>query len=143
MNEWEKEKNGIERMEESMNGWEENWMMKVEGSMNEYRVGWYLTLTCKIVYSPDENDFRTPTDGQESAQENKEECQKREERNEEGKHEPKETMEKLDKVYKAEERLSMLMAGLDQEMLEKFGHQFNDMIRSCTFKGVDCRLQLY
>jgi len=45
----------------------------------------------------------------------------------------------LDKEYKQEEKLSVLMAGLDSDDLKPIGHQYKDMIRSCTFKGVNCR----
>ncbi|KAK3722859.1 hypothetical protein QZH41_020444, partial [Actinostola sp. cb2023] len=45
----------------------------------------------------------------------------------------------LDRVYKQEEKLSVLMAGLDPDDLKPMGHQHEQMIRSCTFKGVNCR----
>lgn len=45
----------------------------------------------------------------------------------------------LNEIYKAEEKLSVLMADVDKETLKVAGHQFEDMITECTFTGISCR----
>lgn len=47
--------------------------------------------------------------------------------------------ENLDEEYFASEKVSLLLAGKDEDYLSNLGHQFEDMILSCTYRGVSCR----
>lgn len=46
--------------------------------------------------------------------------------------------ENLDEEYFASEKVSLLLAGKDEDYLSNLGHQFEDMILSCTYRGVSC-----
>jgi hypothetical protein len=45
----------------------------------------------------------------------------------------------LDDTYKDAEKISVLLAEEDWKTLEPLGHQFHKMIRSCKYRGIDCR----
>ena len=47
--------------------------------------------------------------------------------------------EDLDEEYIAIEKVSLLMAEQDRGYLSTLGHQFEDMVLSCTFRGIQCR----
>ena len=47
--------------------------------------------------------------------------------------------EDLDEKYIAIEKVSLLMAEQDRGYLSTLGHQFEDMVLSCTFRGIQCR----
>lgn len=47
--------------------------------------------------------------------------------------------ENLDEEYIASEKVSLLMAEQDRGYLSTLGHQFEDMVLSCTFRGIPCR----
>ena len=47
--------------------------------------------------------------------------------------------EDLDEEYIAIEKVSLLMAEQDRSYLSTLGHQFEDMVLSCTFRGIQCR----
>ena len=47
--------------------------------------------------------------------------------------------EDLDEEYIATEKVSLLMAEQDRGYLSTLGHQFEDMVLSCTFRGIQCR----
>ncbi|PFX34956.1 degenerin mec-4-like isoform X2 [Stylophora pistillata] len=44
----------------------------------------------------------------------------------------------LDEEYFESEKVSLLLAGKEENYLSKLGHQFKDMILSCTYRGVSC-----
>ena len=45
----------------------------------------------------------------------------------------------LDSDYKSREELTMIMAQLDPEDLIPYGHNFEDLVVSCTYRGISCR----
>ena len=47
--------------------------------------------------------------------------------------------EHLDYEYIASEKVALLMAEEDKRYLSTLGHQFEDMVLSCTFRGIPCR----
>ena len=44
-----------------------------------------------------------------------------------------------DSEYWKEENMFACFAQLNKTSLAKMGHQFKDIVRSCTFKGKSCR----
>ena len=45
----------------------------------------------------------------------------------------------LDPEFLASEKVSLLLAGKDESFLSSLGHQFEDMVLSCTYRGIPCR----
>ena len=45
----------------------------------------------------------------------------------------------LDSDYKSREELTMIMAQFDPEDLIPYGHDFEDLVVSCTYRGISCR----
>lgn len=45
----------------------------------------------------------------------------------------------LDEEFFASEKVSLLLAGKDESFLSSLGHQFEDMVLSCTYRGISCR----
>ena len=45
----------------------------------------------------------------------------------------------FDEEFLANEKVALLMAEEDESHLSPLGHQFEDMILSCTFRGISCR----
>ena len=45
----------------------------------------------------------------------------------------------LDPEFFASEKVSLLLAGKDETFLSSLGHQFEDMVLSCTYRGISCR----
>ena len=45
----------------------------------------------------------------------------------------------LDPSFLRREEISVLMAREDKQVLSKLGHHFEDMVLSCTYRGVSCR----
>ena len=45
----------------------------------------------------------------------------------------------LDQGYIEEEYMTMVMAVAAREDLQPLGHQFENMVLSCTYRGVPCR----
>ena len=45
----------------------------------------------------------------------------------------------LDEEFFASEKVALLMAEEDESYLSSLGHQFEDMVLSCTFRGISCR----
>ena len=45
----------------------------------------------------------------------------------------------LDQGYVAEEHMTMVLALATPEDLQPLGHQFENMVLSCTYRGVPCR----
>ena len=48
-----------------------------------------------------------------------------------------------DAEYLATEKVALLMAEEDKSVLSSLGHQFEDMVLSCTFRGIQCRYCTY
>ncbi|KAJ7385390.1 ligand-gated sodium channel [Desmophyllum pertusum] len=46
--------------------------------------------------------------------------------------------EYLDPEFFASEKVSLLLAGKDKSYLSSLGHQFEDMVLSCTYRGISC-----
>ena len=44
-----------------------------------------------------------------------------------------------DSKYVTQEEILAYLAGEDKRYLSGMGHQFDDMVKSCTFNGVSCR----
>ena len=45
----------------------------------------------------------------------------------------------LDLSFLRREEIAVLMAREDKQVLSKLGHHFEDMVLSCTYRGVSCR----
>lgn len=45
----------------------------------------------------------------------------------------------LDPSFLRREEIAVLMAREDKQVLSKLGHHFEDMVLSCTYRGVSCR----
>lgn len=45
----------------------------------------------------------------------------------------------LDPEFFASEKVSLLLAQQDERYLSSLGHQFEDMVLSCTYRGISCR----
>lgn len=45
----------------------------------------------------------------------------------------------LDAEYFASEKVALLLAGKEENYLSSLGHQFEEMVLSCTYRGVSCR----
>ena len=45
----------------------------------------------------------------------------------------------LDSDYKSREELTMIMAQFDPVDLIPYGHSFEDLVISCTYRGISCR----
>ena len=45
----------------------------------------------------------------------------------------------LDPEFLASEKVSFLLAKQDESFLSSLGHQFEDMVLSCTYRGISCR----
>ena len=45
----------------------------------------------------------------------------------------------LDEEFIESEKVAILMAEEDDNYLSSLGHQFQDMVLSCTFRGMSCR----
>ena len=45
----------------------------------------------------------------------------------------------LDSDFKSREELTMIMAQFSADDLIPFGHDFNDLVVSCTYRGITCR----
>lgn len=46
--------------------------------------------------------------------------------------------ETLDTDFRDREQMIMIMAEAGAEALQPFGHQFEDFVLSCTYRGVSC-----
>ena len=47
--------------------------------------------------------------------------------------------EELDSRYQSRKEMSVFLAKEDVQILTLLGHQFSDMVMSCTFRGMSCR----
>ena len=47
----------------------------------------------------------------------------------------------LDEEFIAREKVALLMAEQDKTNLSSLGHQFDDLVISCTFRGIPCRYE--
>ena len=47
--------------------------------------------------------------------------------------------EDLDTIYQRGKEMSVFLAKEDLQTLTLLGHQFSDMVLSCTFRGMSCR----
>ena len=45
----------------------------------------------------------------------------------------------LDSDYRSREELTMIMAQFDPADLIPYGHSFEDLVVSCTYRGISCR----
>ena len=45
----------------------------------------------------------------------------------------------LDSDFRSREELTMIMAQFNPNDLMPFGHEFDDLVVSCTYRGVTCR----
>lgn len=45
----------------------------------------------------------------------------------------------LDPEFFASEKVSLLLAEQDESYISSLGHQFEDMVLSCTYRGISCR----
>ena len=45
----------------------------------------------------------------------------------------------LDPEFFASEKVSLLLAKQEESYLSSLGHQFEDMVLSCTYRGISCR----
>ncbi|XP_031561612.1 degenerin deg-1-like [Actinia tenebrosa] len=50
-----------------------------------------------------------------------------------------ENIERLTKEIKLEETLSAILASIDENKLAAIGHQFNDTVVKCSYRGIDCK----
>lgn len=48
----------------------------------------------------------------------------------------------LDPEFFASEKVSFLLAKQDKNYLSSLGHQFEDMVLSCTYRGISCRYRV-
>ena len=49
----------------------------------------------------------------------------------------------VDQAFDTENVFLQSYASLDKELREDIGYQFDDFIRGCTFKGYNCRQEMY
>ena len=47
----------------------------------------------------------------------------------------------FDEEFIASEKVALLMAEEDKSNLSSLGHQFEDFVLSCTFRGIPCRYE--
>lgn len=50
-----------------------------------------------------------------------------------------EDIERTSQAFRLEETVSAVLASIDENKLAVLGHQFNDTVVKCSYRGIDCK----